>query len=445
VKGGARGGARDVAARVLVRVKKQDAFAAAALESELGRAAQLDARDRALVTELVYGTLRVEPWLRAELARFAPRGLDALDAVVTAHMAIAAYQLFFTRVPPFAAVSEAVDAVRAARGARLAGFANAVLRKVALRARDAGEVSRDDAVVASVPAWLRAALDRALPDGGVRELLTTGAEGPAVALRVERAEERDAWLGRLREAAPAASWAPGRVSSRAILERGAGRPQDLPGWREGAWTVQEEGSQLAALALGARDGETVLDACAGRGNKTSLLARAVGAVGRVDACDASPSKLERLGGELARLGLRAPTTHAVDWTVGSGDVTDVYDRVLVDAPCTGVGTLRRRPDLLLRLREADVVERPRAQLAIVSRAAGHVRPGGSLVYVVCSVLREEAEDVIDGLLRAHSDLSPAPFDAPEARAVAGDATSFRLLPHVHGTDGYFVARLVRRA
>ena len=127
-------GARSLAAFVIARVVGDGAFAAAALDAELGRAIQLSARDRALVTQLVYGTLRVLPWLQGEIARFAPRGIGTLDARVRAHLAVAAYQLFFTRVPAFAAVNEAVDAIRSERGSRLASFANACLRKVATRA-----------------------------------------------------------------------------------------------------------------------------------------------------------------------------------------------------------------------------------------------------------------------------------------------------------------------
>ncbi|HTQ44920.1 MAG TPA: transcription antitermination factor NusB [Polyangiaceae bacterium] len=429
--------ARDVAARVVARVVEEQSFAAAALEGELGRAVQLEARDRALATELVYGTLRVMPWLLGEIGRHVPKGIASVDERVRAPMVVAAYQLWFTRVPAFAAVSEAVEAVRHVRGPKVAAFANAVLRRVSERAAREREQAKDPeamrerAVVESTPAGLRAALARAMPEEEVRAFLAMGTEPPPVALRVERAEERDAWIEKLRAAAPGATFEPGRVSPLAILARGAGRPQSLPGWSEGAWTVQEEGSQVAALALGAREGERVLDACAGRGNKTGVLARAVGATGAVDACDTSPTKLTRLQEDLARLGLHVRATHAVDWTVGSGEVTGTYDRVLVDAPCTGVGTLRRRPEITLRLKEQDLVDKPRAQLAIASRAADHVRPGGSLVYVVCSVLREEAEDVIDALLRARTDLR---------RAEGGDS---RLLPHVQGTDGYFVARLAK--
>ncbi len=441
---GRKPGARDVAALVLARVEKSGAFASAALDAELARTVQLEARDRAFATELVYGSLRALPWLRSEIVRFAARGIDTLDARVRGHLFVAAYQLYFTRVPAFAAVSEAVEAIRYGRGARVASFANAVLRKLAERSASLGEAERQDAVIGSAPVWLREALERALPPAEARAVLRCGTEPPAVALRVERPEQRDTWVERLRAAAPGASIEAGGLSPRAILLRGAGKPQRLPGWDEGAWAVQEEGSQFAALAVGAREGEAVLDVCAGRGNKTAVLARAVGPHGAVDACDASASKLERLGEELARLGLRARAAFAVDWTVGSGEVTGTYDRVLVDAPCSGVGTLRRRPEIALRREAPDLASMARGQIAIASRAAAHVRPGGVLVYVVCSVLREEGEEVVDALLHASPELALAPFEAPAIRALFGETPFFRLLPQVHGTDGYFVAQLGRR-
>jgi 16S rRNA (cytosine967-C5)-methyltransferase len=435
--------ARSVAASVLARVEKDKAFAAAALDAELDRAVQLGARDRALATELVYGSLRVLPWLVGRIEKHAVRGIGKLPTIARAHLDVAAYQVcFLTRVPAFAAVNEAVDGVTAGAGEKVGAFANAVLRKVADDAARA-PAKVEDAVVASVAPWLMEALVRALGDEGARAFVVAGIEAPPIGLRVEDDAARDAWIARLRSARPEATFEAGRASPRAILARGAGQPNRLPGWAEKAWVVQEEGSQLVALAVGARPGEAVLDACAGRGNKTSLLARAVFPGGAVDACDLHASKLDRLKAELARLGLAPRATHAVDWSVGSGDVSARYDRVLVDAPCTGVGTLRRRPDLATRRAPEDIVTAGAKQLAIVARAAEHVRPGGRLVYAVCSVLCEEAEDVVAALVSRIPALRPAPFDAPAARALAGDATSLRLLPHVHGTDGYFVASLLR--
>jgi 16S rRNA (cytosine967-C5)-methyltransferase len=436
--------ARETAARVVERVEREQAFASPVLEAELTRNVQMDARERALATELTYGTLRVRAWLGDRIARFAPRGIDKLDPRVRAHLLVAAYQLFFTRVPAFAAVNEAVRAIGDARGQRLGGFANAVLRKVAAESVVITDSDRSAAVALSAPPWLRDALSRALSDEGSRAFLACGLEAPPIGLRIERQEERDTWLARMRDEVPDGVFDPGTTSPLCILARGAGKPQRLKGWAEGAWSVQEEGSQVAALAVGVRNGERVLDACAGRGNKTAILARRAGPDGSVDACDAMPAKLERLAEELGRIGLAAHATFAVDWRAGSGDVSDTYDRVLVDAPCSGIGTLRRRPEIAIRREKFDLGELAANQLAIASRAAGHVRPGGTLVYVVCSVLREECEDVVDALLHARPELERVSFDAGEARAIAGDATHFRLLPHVHGTDGYFVARLRSR-
>ncbi len=440
--------ARSVAAEVLVRVLRDKAYAAAALDAELERSVQLDARDRALATELAYGTLRLLGWLEERVGRHASKGIRSIELHVRAHLLIAAYQvLVLTRVPAFAAVDEAVTTVRGLRGPRVAGFVNAVLRKVASETKpDAAELARA-ALDAADPA-LAAALVSAIGRDETLQLLAPD-ETPALGLRVEQESARSAWIARLREARPDATIEAGRISPLAIVARGAGRLTDLPGWAEGAWTSQEEGSQVVALALGARPGDRVLDTCAGRGNKTSLLARAVVGLagvpsGSVDATDLHAAKLERLAIELQRLGLEARATFAVDWTAGSGLATGPYDRVLVDAPCSGTGTVRRRPELLLRRSERDLAALASMQRAILARAATVLKPGGRLVYAVCSVLREEAEDVI--AQAEEWGLVPAPFDASIASVVAPNgacATSFRLLPQQHGTDGYFVASFVR--
>ena len=434
--------ARSVAAEVVVRVLRDKAYAAAALDADLERNIQLDVRDRALATELAYGTLRLLGWLEKRVGRHTSRGLSSVEVQVRAHLLVAAYQiLVLTRVPAFAAVDEAVSTIKALRGPRVAGFANAVLRKVAAEPRPSAEEIARAALAAAEPA-LAAAIVRAVGEEGALRVLSSE-ESPPLGLRVEVEATRDEWLARLREARPDASIEPGLVSPTAIVLRGAGRLGDLPGWAEGAWTSQEEGSQVIAMSLGVRPGETVLDACAGRGNKTGLLARRAG--GAVDAADLHPAKLERLVSELQRIGLAPRATFAVDWAQGTGGATGPYDRILVDAPCSGTGTLRRRPELLLRRVAADLPELAKLQRGILARVAPLLRPGGRLVYAVCSVLREEAEDVVADVATSCG-LEPAPFDAPLAPQVASPgATSFRLLPHVHGTDGYFVASFQRRA
>jgi 16S rRNA (cytosine967-C5)-methyltransferase len=448
--------ARNIAAEVLARVERDNAFAAAVLDHELKRAVQLSPRDRALATELLYGTLRLKPLLEKAIEAVTPRGIQALDSRTRSLLLVAAYQIHYTRIPAFAAVSEAVEAIRATKGRAVGGFANGALRQLAANAENAPLPRPPLAYKEATAPWLRRALERSIGEDATDALLTAGPVPPPINLRVRNGgagleATRDAWLPRLREAAPQAKIEPGQQAPAAIRVRGAGDPHALPGYADGAWTIQEEGSQLVGLLLGVRPGEIVLDACAGRGNKSSLLAEALesddgSVLGRLDVADLHPEKLSRLEGELARLKLPKPNTYGVDWTVGVGDVPkDTYDRVLVDAPCSGTGTIRRRPEIQTRRQAADLTELANAQVAIVKNAADVVRPGGRLVYAVCSVLRDESESVLARVLEERKDLELVPFDSVLAPKLFEEgATQGRILTHLHGTDSYFVASLRRK-
>jgi 16S rRNA (cytosine967-C5)-methyltransferase len=442
------GPARAVAAAVLVRVFREDAFASAALDAELRRHPQLDPRDAGLATEIVYGVLRTEAALAERIAALATHHGYASDPAVFAHLLMAAYQIqFLDRVPVFAAVSEAVAGVREAAGDRVAGFANAVLRRLATEVDAKARPSLQDAIVASAPGWLRGSLRRSIGRGGASAYLAAGPVPPPIGICLGPEEDRAAWIATFTAAAPGASFEAGQVSPRAILVRGAGDVRKLPG-AGSAWIVQEEGAQAVALAAGARAGEAVLDACAGHGNKAWLLAGEVGASGAVDAGDLYPAKIEKLRAGPA--GGRVRATFAVDWTVGAGDAPGGYDRVIVDAPCSGTGTLRRRPEIARKREAEDLGRLAELQGAITRRAAARARDGGAILYAVCSVLREEGEDVVDRLLAGGGEegvtFEPLPFEGAAARELAGGGHLLRLLPHVHATDGYFLASLrVRRS
>jgi 16S rRNA (cytosine967-C5)-methyltransferase len=425
------GPARALAAEVLVRVWSEDAFAAAALDAEIRRRPQLDPRDIGLATELVYGVLRTQASLDDRILALATRRSYATNPFVLAHLLMGAYSiLYLDRVPVFAAVSEAVAGVRAAVGEKVAGFANAVLRRLAAELEGGPRPALTDAIVASAPGWLRGALRRGIGRKDAAAYLAAGPVPPPIGLCLAAAEDRAAWLSRLGEAAPGASIVAGELSSRALLVRGAGDVRVLPGAGE-AWIIQEEGAQVVALAAGAQPGERWLDACAGRGNKAWLLGQEVGATGAVDVSDLYPAKLEQL--QKGPVGRWVREAFAVDWTVGAGDVPEGYDGVIVDAPCSGIGTLRRRPEIAMKREPEDLERLPELQATIALQAASRVRDGGRLVYAVCSVLREEAEDVLGRLLKGGSG------GVTLERRLAGAEHFFRVLPHVHGTDGFFVA------
>ncbi len=420
--------ARSVAVQAVIRVLRDDAFAAAALSTELDRASQLQERDRALATELLYGTLRVRAALEARLAPLAPRGLK--DVVVKAELLVAAYQLLaLDRIPAFAAVNAAVNGVRAARGKQVAGFANAVLRKLS----QGEKLEPVAAARQNVAPWLLTALAASVGEEEAQALIIPPAD-KVVGVRLLSGRPVPDWL----EHSPV-----GRASPRSRLLHGEGDPRKRDGFAEGSFVVQEEGAQVIGLALGVRPGERILDACAGRGQKTSLFVEQVGSTGSVWATDVYPKKLEALSSELQRLQLAAAEVRAVDWTVGVGDVPADFDRVLVDAPCTGTGTLRRRPEIAARLQPEDPARLSSLAENILRSAATRVRSGGRVVFAVCSVLETECEALLE---RVADVLEPVPFDCPELQGIfSGDApTSFRIGPTRFETDGYFAASFLKR-
>jgi 16S rRNA (cytosine967-C5)-methyltransferase len=425
--------ARALALRVLLRVAEDGAYASRALDAELTRAG-LDARDAALATEIVYGTLRVLPELDRRIAAFLRRDASMLDGVVRAALRAGCYQLdHLSRLPVHAIVDESVTAVREQRGRELAGLTNAVLRKLAAGAEVARAQASPGLVVAD---WLYGALGDDLGDARRSALLAGGGHAPPLPLRVRAGLDREAVAARLRATREAAEVELGKVSARALLARRLGNPRALPGYAEGEFAVQDEGAQAVALLLGARPGEKVADVCAGHGGKTALLAEQVGAQGEVVAIDLDERKLERIPGELARMQLASHrvTCQAIDFSVGSGGLEARFDRVLVDAPCTGLGTIRRRPELLLRVTPEDAARMAALQRAIVHNAVRLLRPGGVLLFAVCSPTRAEGVDLAARIGREIPALAPDLAGLHETGVPAGaDADGvLRLGPWLSG-------------
>lgn len=427
---------------VLHRVADDGAFAMRALDAEIRRSG-LDAREAALATETVYGALRVWPSLDEALSPFLRTPIGEMDGLTRAVLRACCYQLrHLGRVPAYAVVDDAVRFVRATRSQRSAGFVNAVLRRVAERRPEHPEPPR----AMQVPPWLQQALAGSLGAERATALLGERALPPPLGLCVYRGE-RQALLEALRQAAPRGDVQLGALSSRALIARRVGDVRRLPGYVEGGFAVQEEGAQLVGLAAGARAGERVADLCAGHGGK-SLLMASVGA--RITAVDVDERKLERIAAEAARLGVPDTLlqTRAVDLSVGLGGMSADFDRVMVDAPCSGLGTLHRRPELLLRLKPADVERLADLQAAILGRACDLLRPGGELTYAVCSPLAAEGPGVVARVLARRPALRALPADAHLQSPAADPDGVLRIGPwSAPGTpsspDAYQVLRLSR--
>ena len=434
---------RRTAYDVLVAVREQGAYANLVLPGLL-RDRRLTGRDAALATELAYGTLRAQGQLDVVLQVCVDRPLAKVDPPVLDVLRLGAYQLLRTRIPPHAAVSATVDLARRVLSAGPASFTNAVLRKVAAKDLDAwvtelqpAEPMAAIALATSHPRWIAQAFTDALRGDldEAREALLADDARPGVHL-VARRMDRDTL-------AATSGGTPGPWSSHAV-RLAEGDPGSLTAIRDGRAGVQDEGSQLVALALAAApiDGpdRTWVDMCAGPGGKAALLqALAQDRGARVLALELQPHRtalVRRSGVELVATadGRRPPMA------------AGTADRVLLDAPCSGLGALRRRPEARWRRQPADLPPLTRLQGELLDAAALLLRPGGVLAYVTCSPhLAETVVPVLD-VLRRHPELEQV--DARPLFAgvpTLGEGPGVQLWPHRHGTDAMFLALLQRRA
>lgn len=462
--------ARTAAFDVLRTVDGSDAYANLVLPPLL-RERGIRGRDAAFATELAYGTLRLRGRYDAVVEQCAGRALDAIDPPVLDALRLGAHQLLGMRVPPHAAVSETVGLVRDRVGAGAAQFANAVLRAVSRepldtwleRVADAADPAGTDAVARlavteSHPAWVARALREALVGHGrsadeLADLLRADNEAPRVTLvaRPGLVDREDVLAEAGRDATPAP------YASTAVTLSGGGDPGALRSVRSGRAGVQDEGSQLVALALAdvPVDGADArwLDLCAGPGGKAALLAALAGERGaRLVANEVQPHRARLV--EQALAAVPADAVEAV--RVGDGrEVGDAepggYDRVLLDAPCTGLGALRRRPESRWRRTPGDLAQLGVLQRELLASALLAVRVGGVVGYVTCSPhLAETRLAVVDARrAAARAGLETEVLDAPAAlRALAPgldlpDREDAQLWPHVHGTDAMHLTLLRR--
>ncbi|HSZ81433.1 MAG TPA: 16S rRNA (cytosine(967)-C(5))-methyltransferase RsmB [Polyangia bacterium] len=443
---------RELARAVLERVEQSGSFANRALSAALDRAPTMSASDRGLATELVYGVLRRRARLDRALDALAPRGLGGVDPRARIALRVGAYQiLFLDRIPAYAAVNETVDACKRLGAPGVGRLANALLRRLAERGEPplpdrAGDPRGHLVEAAGLPQWLaRLLLDELPPAEAVAFGDSVSTPAP-LALRANGLRAtRDEVLARLRAERPDAVLEPSPLAPDAVLARGLEGLAATEAWREGLVSVEDTGAQLVVELCGARPGERILDACAGSGGKSAHLAALAENGARVDAVDLSAPKLSEARQSFARLGVTGVTTTAADLTTPFGDGVP-FDRVLLDAPCSGLGVLRRHPEALGRRTYADLPRLAGQQARLLATVAPLVALGGTLTYSVCTFDEIECEDVVAAFLGAHPDFrveAPPPSPrVPWARLV--DAAGFvRTWPHRDDADAFFAARLVR--
>ncbi len=459
--------ARTIAFDVLLRVAKQNAYADDVLRALLNESVKTE--DAGLATELALGVLRWQRLLDFLIDRYLKKPADVTDAEVRIALRLGFYQLYFLdRVPAHAAVQESVELVKRARKRSAANLVNAILRKAAKERRD--DISPPDAVAHllppetshadrmgirySHPTWMVERWIRTYGEERTRNLLQANNHVPALSGYLLDPKKEDEARLLLRNART--SIQPGRLLRDAWVLEG-GNPSACAAVRDGWIALQDEASQAVARLLAVEPRQTVLDLCAAPGGKTLLLARAAGEQGRVIAADLHANRVRAMKERFERAGVRNVETFVLDGAEtlpNSKPFEQTFDRILVDVPCSGTGTLARHPEIRWKLRAADISDLHSRQVGLLRNALRHLSEGGRLVYSTCSLEPEENESVVrEVLLAAGSEFQIADpriaikdslQDSVSVESVINAKGFFHTFPGEHGTDGFFGVAIERR-
>lgn len=440
---------RDLVLGVLVENEKKGTYSHILVREMLDAHQDLSEQQRAFMKRLTEGTLERRIELDSVIDRFSKKPASGLRPLIRQILRMGIYQiLYMDSVPDSAACSEAVSLTKLHRMDALSGFVNAVLRNV-IRSRDKGELESlmgeaSLSVRYSMPQWLIDLWKDQLGEEETDKLLKSLLEIRPVCIRFSPdagPEERDRILKEMKEAGTEVT--PGRWLSCAFCLTGTNVIQELPGYREGLWTIQDESSMFAVEACGIRGDETVMDVCAAPGGK-SMHAASLLKEGRVLAFDLSHKKTEQIRKNIKRMGLEDRiSVSEQDARIHNSRYEGCADILLCDLPCSGLGIIGRKRDIKYRISRQELDELSALQREILKNAVTYLKPGGLLIYSTCTIdalENQENADFIEQELKLKAD-SLLPFLPSGIPGIEGEGKNrLQLLPHVHGTDGFFVAR-----
>lgn len=438
-------GVRGTAVKILNRVERTDSYLDKLLDSEL-RSPDISDVDKGLLTELVHGVLRWQNKLDWVLNGFSHGNFAKAEINVKNAMRVALYQiLFLDRIPHAAAVNEAVEFVKRIRGDKPAGLVNAVLRNVirnieGIRYPDPAEDQVQYlSVVFSHPHWMVKRWLRRFDAEEVQKLLTTNNDRPALSLRINRMKIDPGHFLTLLEQQQIQYTGSTHIGY-FVRVKSLTRIGQMDLFRNGMFTIQDESAALPCLLLAPKPGERVIDLCAAPGGKTTHIGELMKNEGEIIAVDKYEAKLSLIKAACDRLGLRNVHLQAVDATTLESEQAD---KVLLDAPCSGLGVLSKKPDIKWKRDISDVYKLVKIQADLMENAARLVKPGGVLVYCTCTTEPDENQEVVKAFLQAHPEFSidPAgPFVSNDLVTPEGFIETF---PHRHAMDGSFAARLIK--
>ena len=434
-------GARETALNALIACRKSGAWSNGVLK-ELTRRDRLDSRDAALATRLCYGVLQNRNRLDFTLRQLLTGRLKDLHPVVRDILHLGLYQIYeLDKIPDSAAVNESVAlAKKYCKNPKAASLVNGVLRS-AVRTRGQLKEPVSYADRYSHPDELISLLKQNLPKGKLEATLIADNTAPQTVVQVNTLRISTAKLVE-RLAAEQVQAQPHGWMQDCLILSGTGSIENLPSFREGCFYVQDPASRLSVLCAGLpKEDIRVLDCCAAPGGKSFAASIAMEGRGSITSCDIHAHKTELIAGGAARLGLTNITPRQQDATVPVPQWENAMDAVLADVPCSGLGIIRKKPDI--RYKDlAQTEQLPQLQLQILKTQASYVKPGGILMYSTCTLLRRENEDVVNAFLAQHPDFHPEPLPLPEVFP-QNESGMLTLIPGEYDTDGFFICRLRR--
>lgn len=432
--------ARTTALSALIACRRQNAWSDGALKEYIARDA-LDSRDAAFASRLCYGVLQNRMLLDFYLSQKVKGSLTKLQPVVLDILRLGAYQLFFCdRVPVSAAVNEAVEQTKKYANRAASGLVNGVLRALA-REKETIRQPDDLATKYSHPQPLVELLKDSLPDGELEAFLAADNEAAPTCLQVNPLRASFAEVQQaLTDSGVRYEMHPWLKD--AMLVSGTGSVESLPLFQDGKVFVQDAAARLAARCAGVTPDMRVLDCCAAPGGKSFAMAMQMENRGEIISCDIHAHKTALIEKGAARLGISIITAMQNDARAEKPEWSEAFDAVVADVPCSGLGVIRKKPDI--RYKDLAQTEGlPAIQQAILETVCRYVKPGGTLLYSTCTVLRRENEDVVNDFLRAHPEFSPEPLPLPVGLKEDGTGM-LTLYPHRHACDGFFICRLRRK-
>lgn len=435
--------ARETALFILERCRRSNAFSDALLGSAV-KTSELSPKDAALCTRLCYGVLQNAALCDFYIDHYSQGKASKIEPKVRDILRLSVYQiLFLTKIPPHAAVSEGVELCKKSGFGRASGFVNAVLRKISAEREHLPQIPKTDfyeylSIKYSTPKELVRVLCQDLGNDFTENFLAASNSEALTSLQVNTLKiTTDELLARLSE--NGISVKQHDYLPNCLELEGTGDIATLSEFNDGLFYVQDAAARMAVLAAAPKPGDKVLDACAAPGGKSFAAAIMMQNKGSITSCDLHDNKLSLIESGAARLGIDCIKTHVFDASHADKAFYESFDLVIADVPCSGLGVIRKKPDIRYKSAE-DIMSLPKTQLAILSSVSNCVKPGGVLIYSTCTVLPRENEDIIRAFLEKDSRFSLESFTLPQPIGkVEGGMLS--LYPQTHGTDGFFIAKL----